>query len=157
MPMLGTARRLNERFAPVVFLLLSAAPLFAQEAERTNNANGLVGLIAVLFIAVGFYVMHRMRKRIAQERGSSKRDNPIQWLMRKAFTNISSAVSPNEPLKSKPTPPPPADKAAKSIFISYRRQDSQHIAGRIYDKLAGRFGPCDEWMFEVNFRQGGWS
>jgi positive regulator of sigma E activity len=69
MPMLGTARRLNERFAPAVFLLLSAAPLFAQEAERTNNANGLVGLIAVLFIAVGFYVMHRMRKRIAQERG----------------------------------------------------------------------------------------
>ena len=67
--MSGIEGRLNERFALALFVLLSAAPLFAQEAERTNNTNGLVGLIAVLFIAVGFYVMHRMRKRIAQERG----------------------------------------------------------------------------------------
>jgi len=28
----------------------------------------------------------------------------------------------------------------RSIFISYRRQDSQHITGRIYDKLFTRFG-----------------
>src|ERR1700728_383281 len=30
--------------------------------------------------------------------------------------------------------------ASKSIFISYRRQDSQHITGRIYDRLAMQFG-----------------
>jgi TIR domain len=26
------------------------------------------------------------------------------------------------------------------IFVSYRRQESSHIAGRLYDRLAGRFG-----------------
>jgi len=26
------------------------------------------------------------------------------------------------------------------IFISYRRQDSSHLAGRLYDRLADRFG-----------------
>ena len=26
------------------------------------------------------------------------------------------------------------------IFISYRRQDSGHLAGRLYDRLAARFG-----------------
>jgi hypothetical protein len=39
------------------------------------------------------------------------------------------------------TPPAPADSPAKkSVFISYRRQDSPHITGRIYDRLAARFG-----------------
>jgi hypothetical protein len=33
-----------------------------------------------------------------------------------------------------------SDSKLKSIFISYRRQDSQHITGRIYDRLATRFG-----------------
>jgi hypothetical protein len=26
------------------------------------------------------------------------------------------------------------------IFISYRRHDSSHLAGRLYDRLADRFG-----------------
>ncbi len=34
---------------------------------------------------------------------------------------------------------PPKD-AERKIFISYRRQDSQHIVGRIYDHLALAFG-----------------
>jgi hypothetical protein len=26
------------------------------------------------------------------------------------------------------------------IFLSYRRQESMHVAGRLYDRLAGHFG-----------------
>jgi len=43
-------------------------------------------------------------------------------------------------------PPPPvrevlsSPSAPKSVFISYRRQDSAHITGRIYDVLTARFG-----------------
>lgn len=33
-----------------------------------------------------------------------------------------------------------ASEQPKSIFISYRRQDSQHITGRIYDRLSSQFG-----------------
>jgi hypothetical protein len=35
---------------------------------------------------------------------------------------------------------PPDGPPTKSLFISYRRQDSQHITGRIYDRLSTRFG-----------------
>ncbi len=34
----------------------------------------------------------------------------------------------------------------KNIFISYRRSDSEDIAGRIYDRLAGYFGPSRVFM-----------
>jgi hypothetical protein len=32
------------------------------------------------------------------------------------------------------------------IFVSYRRQDSSHLAGRLYDRLAGRFGERQIFM-----------
>src|SRR4051794_32817634 len=28
----------------------------------------------------------------------------------------------------------------RGIFVSYRRQESSHLAGRLYDRLAGSFG-----------------
>ena len=37
----------------------------------------------------------------------------------------------------------------KKIFISYRRSDAQHIAGRVYDNLELEFG-SDEIFFDVN-------
>lgn len=41
------------------------------------------------------------------------------------------------------TPPvinPKAASSSRNIFVSYRRSDSADIAGRIYDRLVGRFG-----------------
>src|ERR1700747_1122745 len=32
------------------------------------------------------------------------------------------------------------------IFVSYRRQDSSHLAGRLYDHLADRFGEGQVFM-----------
>jgi hypothetical protein len=32
------------------------------------------------------------------------------------------------------------------IFISYRRQDASHLAGRLYDRLADRFGDGQIFM-----------
>src|SRR5690349_10570277 len=32
------------------------------------------------------------------------------------------------------------------IFVSYRRQDSSHLAGRLYDRLADRFGEDQVFM-----------
>jgi hypothetical protein len=39
-----------------------------------------------------------------------------------------------------------SDEAAKRIFISYRRTDSPHIAGRLFDRLATRFGAANVFM-----------
>src|SRR5215469_10154204 len=35
------------------------------------------------------------------------------------------------------------------IFVSYRRQESSHLAGRLYDRLADRFGE-DQVFIDVN-------
>jgi hypothetical protein len=51
------------------------------------------------------------------------------------------AVPPKSaPSRIETMPGPPAGEQPKSIFISYRRQDSQHITGRIYDRLISQFG-----------------
>ena len=35
---------------------------------------------------------------------------------------------------------------AANVFVSYRRQDTSHLAGRLYDRLADRFGPTHVFM-----------
>src|SRR5689334_17048460 len=35
---------------------------------------------------------------------------------------------------------------AVNIFVSYRRQDTNHLAGRLYDRLVDRFGPNHVFM-----------
>jgi hypothetical protein len=35
------------------------------------------------------------------------------------------------------------------VFVSYRRQESSHLAGRLYDRLADRFGE-DRVFIDVN-------
>src|SRR5215472_5327650 len=47
--------------------------------------------------------------------------------------------------------PPPLDDSAQGsgIFVSYRRQDSSHLAGRLYDRLADRFGE-DQVFIDVD-------
>ena len=39
-----------------------------------------------------------------------------------------------------------ADRPAPRVFISYRRQDTSHLAGRLYDRLAARFGQHQVFM-----------
>ena len=39
-----------------------------------------------------------------------------------------------------------ADEPAANVFVSYRRQDASHLAGRLYDRLANRFGQKHVFM-----------
>ncbi len=36
---------------------------------------------------------------------------------------------------------PGSGQERRGLFIAYRRQDTQHVAGRIYDRLSERYGP----------------
>ncbi|MFN8003725.1 MAG: TIR domain-containing protein [Acidobacteriota bacterium] len=69
--------------------------------------------------------------------------------------SASSDVTP-PPVKSKPAA---KQKATKSIFISYRRQDSNDVTGRIYDRLIAKFGKqavfkdVDSIPLGVDFRE----
>jgi hypothetical protein len=55
--------------------------------------------------------------------------------------------------------PPAKEEATKAIFISYRRNDSADVTGRIYDRLVGRFGAepifkdVDDIPLGVDFRK----
>src|SRR5690349_18579701 len=49
--------------------------------------------------------------------------------------------------------PPPSEeevrmeqRLAVNVFVSYRRQDTNHLAGRLYDRLVDRFGPSHVFM-----------
>lgn len=59
--------------------------------------------------------------------------------------------------RSAPAPAPAV--AMKSVFISYRRHDSGHITGRIYDRLVKAFGEnqvffdVDSPMLGIDFRE----
>jgi hypothetical protein len=54
---------------------------------------------------------------------------------------------------------PPAAPHTGRIFVAYRRSDSRHITGRIYDRLAEHFGPervlrdVDSFPLGVDFRE----
>src|SRR5690242_12125890 len=45
--------------------------------------------------------------------------------------------------------------AGRGIFVSYRRQESSHLAGRLYDRLADRFGEEQVFM-DVDTIGPGW-
>jgi hypothetical protein len=40
------------------------------------------------------------------------------------------------------------------IFVSYRRQDTRHVAGRLFDRLAERFGRSHVFMGIVSIEPG---
>ena len=39
-----------------------------------------------------------------------------------------------------------ADRPAANVFVSYRRQDTSHLAGRLYDRLSDRVGSAQVFM-----------
>jgi hypothetical protein len=51
--------------------------------------------------------------------------------------------------RSAPPPAPEAAVAKKSVFISYRRHDSGHITGRIYDRLVKAFGENQVFLMSI--------
>lgn len=144
--MAGVAGRFNRQFVVAIWVLLSAAPLFAQEAgplhsDKTNTV--IVILLTLTAAVVSFGVLKKRTQRDRQIDSPGRHD--------------ASDESKNAPA-SEPAHVTHADDAIKSIFISYRRQDSQHITGRIYDKLSTQFGKSavfkdvDSMPLGVDFR-----
>lgn len=60
----------------------------------------------------------------------------------------TAAPAPARPAPDPPPAPTPArtPPVADGVFISYRRQDEPNFAGRLYDRLVGRFGRSSVFM-----------
>jgi hypothetical protein len=143
--MAGVAGRFNRQFVVAICALLSAAPLFAQAAEplHSDNTNTAIVILLILIAAVVSFGVLKKRTQRDRQIDSPGRQDPVH-----------EAKTP----ETKPAHVTHADDAIKSIFISYRRQDSQHITGRIYDKLSTQFGKSavfkdvDSMPLGVDFR-----
>jgi hypothetical protein len=121
--MTNSAKRLTRQLLIVTPALLSTTYLYAQAAGGLN-----IGPVEILFvfivIAVFLWQAIRRRNRRRTDLPNVQESEPTQ------------SQPPANQLTPVPVPPSPAG----LIFISYRRQDSQHITGRIYDKLSTQFG-----------------
>ncbi len=84
----------------------------------------LILLFLILFLrAIGKWLANRKRKR--QQDALRKREEEERKRQKEA-----------SPGQQRPEYKPPAG----SVFISYRRQDSQHVTDRIYDSLSNKLG-----------------
>jgi len=115
-------------------------PLISLGAVLLQGAGiGLEGL-ALLLVMIALLVVPAAlagtlagwldrRKNVKKTAG---RTEPVKY-------GVPSSQAP--PLKiASESKPPSVSTGVKPIFISYRRQDSSDVTGRIYDRLAQRFG-----------------
>ena len=125
--MADLARRFGRGLAIATATLCGALPLFAQHSSMGGGgARALLMLVVLLVLAV---VVLRLIVAI------------FRWLFKKK--PVSSPPPASIPPASGPvrmTAPKSTPTSDRAIFISYRRQDSPHITGRIYDKLTSKFG-----------------
>jgi TIR domain-containing protein len=150
--------KLFRRHVIAISALLSAIPAFAQggDAIPQFDATPYVVVLSIL-ISIGLiiYVFYSARKTKDEEIVDTdlpkRQDSAILSLKvrgddppQSSPIEKTSQPEPQPPPKAAevivPAPQLPKTPANRSIFISYRRQDSQHITGRIYDRLSQQFG-----------------
>jgi hypothetical protein len=125
--MTHATKKSNRLLLAATWMLMSTVYLQAQSGEPEPTSYNLPAVIIFFcfVVSVGFFI------RAAYKRKSRSTDRPEH-------------PAPKPTPVSLPTPQttsaPPPKKSSGLIFISYRRVDSQHITGRIYDRLSTQFG-----------------
>jgi hypothetical protein len=137
--MSGVARRYSRLLCFAMLVLFRGVPLFAHSADQLafqshGGGGGAAGLFTIGVICLVLYLVYRLLRGIVR---ALRRGGKPQVIVRPA----PPALPPRPPASlSEPPALPKAAAKSKSIFISYRRQDSAYIAGHIYEKLSTQFG-----------------
>jgi hypothetical protein len=114
------ARTLMRRLLAINLLLLGSIPALAQ--HPTGGGAAPLGLLVFLALAIfAIWILIRILKKLGSLIGSKPQRH-------------------REPQVKKELRHPGPTRPGKLIFISYRREDSSHITGRIYDELCAKFG-----------------
>ncbi len=132
-------RRSNPIQGIIQGLVVGIAPPVLVQILNISNLSLLLGLIYGLPIPLWFAGLIYVRSKSKQPRPSVSRSaQPSRDISSRQNTSALSSpnVSPIAPLAAKPLIKIPSG----SIFISYRRDDSQSITDRIYDRLKVAFG-----------------
>jgi hypothetical protein len=164
-----SAIRWRSRAYPSVFMLVVPAQLLAQDVSGYEpsfwSSISPVTVVIVVLLGVAacilfFNYRHHKSKGELKDLGKRLSIAPEPAIPERKETPRASAeinTPPSVPAAVSPpvSVPPPvapgnkpeeaptsasAPQAPRSIFISYRRQDSQHITGRLYDRLISQFG-----------------
>jgi hypothetical protein len=108
------------RLLAINLLLLGSIPALAQ--HPTGGGAAPLGLLVFLALAIfAIWILIRILKKLGSLIGSKPQRH-------------------REPQVKKELRHPGPTRPGKLIFISYRREDSSHITGRIYDELCAKFG-----------------
>lgn len=114
-------------------------------AEASSNSNTTTIVIAVLLLlaaAGGSAVILFRRNRARRE--SADGDVLVDKLSPVVQTDHTTPppvlASPREKETAPAPPTSPSSPTKMTVFLSYRREDSADVAGRIYDRLALAFG-----------------
>jgi hypothetical protein len=130
----------------LIVILAACAPQPTPEpgteaSSSTSGSSGsslLGGLVIVFIVVIIAIALLRGNKSHTGDSDSTINEN-----------KTSNQVIDSQPKQSQATPPAATKSAAPTeskasaaghIFVSYRRSDSADIAGRIYDRLTGKFG-----------------
>jgi hypothetical protein len=98
---------------------------------QSDLVSGIFGFVIILAAAIAaVYIFIRVARAIKLFRNA-------EGTKRRSTTETPSRPHPG-PSPSQSIPPAP--RAPRTIFISYRRQDSSDVTGRIYDRLVQQFG-----------------
>lgn len=93
--------------------------------------------LMLIFIGVGYWWVKKGKHRFGLSRVGM------------AFPTGKEAKPQPEAVKETPSPAPPVPQASGLIFISYRRNDSSDVTGRIYDRLVQHY-PRDHIFKDVD-------
>jgi TIR domain len=157
---------------PLMFLLPVMAILLAQEFRVSHLGPGAPVLIASCqLIVIGlWYVVSLRWPAQGAASGAPKEAAAVSGESSDVASSRTLARGPavSDALKNVPVMPSPHPVAAAqpvhsvkhdNIFVSYRRQDSADVTGRIYDRLIQRFGKeqifkdVDSIPLGVDFRE----
>ena len=98
---------------------------------QSDPLSGIMGFVIILAASI-FAVYAFIRLGLAKKLFGNALGNKRQ--------STTEATSRPHPAPSQSQSIPPAPRPARTIFISYRRQDSSDVTGRIYDRLVQHFG-----------------
>jgi hypothetical protein len=134
-------------------------PLHIAEVQSNQSNTSTVVAIVLLVVAIAgagaALVLVRKKRSAPAGAGTTVgvADHASDVVV-ETTTPTADLVPPSA--KEPPTPVPPA---TMSVFLSYRREDSADVAGRIYDRLAVAFGQdqvfkdVDSIPLGVDFRE----
>jgi hypothetical protein len=96
--------------------------------------------ILILSIAVGIGCLIAYQRRSGRRSGSARPQSTRATSAPALHPKPLSASTTAAPARSTPPVAPSAPATSPKFFISYRRDDSADVTGRIYDRLTAAFG-----------------